>query len=255
MKGKILDKIIENKKVEVKIMKKKFPLDSFKHKLKVSERNFKKALSKNKLCLIAEIKRSSPSKNITQKRFDIKKIMKVYNKYADAVSVLTDKKFFGGSLSDLKVASELTNLPILRKDFIVDEYQIYESRFYNADAILLIASVLSIGQINRFIDIAESCSMECLVEAHTEEELDRILNSNADIIGINNRNLDTLKIDTETTLRLAGKVPEGKIIVSESGITSKEYARKISGKVNAILVGSLFMNSKNLEKEICSLIK
>ncbi len=251
----MLKEIIENKRKEVEISKKNLPLDSFKAKLKNSKRDFKAALSKNGLALIAEFKRKSPSKNIKEKDFDMREIITVYNKYANAISVLTDKKFFNGSLMDLEEASKITSLPLLRKDFIIDEYQIYESRMHNADAILLIVSVLSDSQIKKFMEIAKKCGMASIVEVHTEQELKRALNCNAEIIGINNRNLDTLEIDTETTLRLAEKIPKGKIIISESGISSRNYVEKIRNKVNAILVGSYFMNSKNIEKSIIALIK
>src|SRR3989338_6756649 len=178
----MLKEIIENKRKEVEISKKNFPLDSFKPKLKNSKRDFKEALSKNGLALIAEFKRKSPSKNIKEKDFDIKEIIGIYNKYASAISVLTDKKFFNGSLMDLEEASRLTKLPLLRKDFIIDEYQIYESRRHNADAILLIVSILSDHQIKKFIKIAKDYSMNCIVEAHTEGELSRALECNAEII-------------------------------------------------------------------------
>src|SRR3989344_3109295 len=251
----MLKKIIENKRKEVNLAKKSIPLDSFKSKIINSNRNFKKAVLKNKLSLIAEFKRKSPSKNIQEKEFDIKKIINIYNQYADAISVLTNEKFFNGSLDDMKAVSNLTSLPILRKDFIIDKYQIYEARLYNADAILLIASILSLEQINDFIDIAKSFEMNCLVEIHNEQELNKILHSKAEIIGINNRNLDTLKIDLNTTLRLSDKIPSNKIIVSECGIKYNDYVNKIKNKVNAILVGSAFMNSNNIENEIIRLTK
>ncbi|MEK6876396.1 MAG: indole-3-glycerol phosphate synthase TrpC, partial [Nanoarchaeota archaeon] len=224
-------------------------------KLKVSKRNFKAALLKNGLALIAEFKRKSPSKNIKEKDFDMREIIGIYDKYASAISVLTDKKFFNGSPMDLEEASKLTNLPLLRKDFIVDEYQIYESRMCNADAVLLIVSILTHEEIKKFMKIAKRYNMDCIVEVHTEEELSRALSCNAEIIGINNRDLDTLKIDIGTTLRLAEKIPKNKIIISESGISSRDYVEKIRNKVNAILVGSHFMNSKNVEKGIIALIK
>lgn len=251
----MLSKIIENKRKEIEKGKRIMPLSSFKAKLRNAERDFKKAISNNKLNLIAEIKRKSPSQNTNKNKFDIRKILDIYNKHADAISVLTDKKFFGGDLQDISIASKLTRLPILRKDFILDEYQIYQSRFYNADAILLIASILSKEKLDSFIRIAKSYGMCCLVEVHTKRELDKVLDTNASVIGINNRNLNRLEIDTDTTLNLMDKVPNGKIIVSESGITSKEYVAKIKGKVSAILVGTLFMNSKKLEEEVLSLIK
>ncbi|MBI1935914.1 indole-3-glycerol phosphate synthase TrpC [Candidatus Woesearchaeota archaeon] len=251
----MLKQIIENKKVEIEISKRNNPLSNFQPKLKKSTRDFKKAISKDKLNLIAEFKIGSPSRNINEKQFEIKNIIKIYDGYADAVSVLTDNKFFSGSLDDMNKISKLTALPILRKDFIIDEYQIYESRLHNADAILLIASILDLNKINHFIGIAKSLKMDCIVEVHTEEELDMVLKSKAEIIGINNRNLDTLEMDLDTTLRLAGKIQKGMIIVGESGIKSRDYVEKIKDKVNAILVGSFFMNSGNIEKEILTLIQ
>ena len=251
----MIKEIIENKRKEVEANKKNMPLDSFKGKIKLSERDFKAAISKNKLNLIAEFKKSSPSKNIVKKEFNLKETISVYNKYADAISILTDKKYFNGSLEDLREASALTSLPLLRKDFIIDEYQIYEARHNNANAILLIASILKNEEIKRFIAVAKKYHMACIVEAHTEEELNRALECNAEIIGINNRNLHTLEIDTNTTLRLAEKIPENKVIISESGISSNEYIKKIKNKVNAILVGSHFMNSQSIEESIKTLIK
>mgnify|MGYP001575371893 CR=1 FL=1 len=258
----MLNKIIENKKREVELAKKNFPLSRFKNKLEKSSRNFKEALLRKKLSLIAEIKRVSPSQNVISQKnalsFSPKRffeIIKIYNRYADAISVLTDKKFFSGSLEDLRNVSRMTNLPVLRKEFIIDEYQIYEARLYGADAVLLIASVLPQEQINDFIAIAGSLNMECLVEVNNSEELQKVLGSEANIIGINNRNLNTLEIDMNTTPELLKKIPKSKIIVSESGITNKDYLRKIEGKVNAILVGALFMNSTRLEEEISSLIQ
>ncbi len=251
----MLDKIIDNKKKEVECSKKNFPLYGFKNKLESSSRDFREALSRGKLNLIAEIKRRSPSQKRAFNKFNIKNTIKIYNKYADAISVLTDAKYFDGCLGDLRLASKLTKLPLLRKDFIIDEYQIYESRLYNANAILLIASLLSPHQIKNFIEIAVRYNMDCIVEVSNENGLKKALSSGADIIGINNRNLDTLEIDTGTTLRLAGKIPKDKIIVSESGIASKDYISKIKNQVNAVLIGTLFMESKNIEKEILSIIK
>ncbi|MEK6949413.1 MAG: indole-3-glycerol phosphate synthase TrpC [Nanoarchaeota archaeon] len=251
----MLKEIIENKRKEVELSKKIMPLDSFRSKIKPSERDFKAAISKNKLNLIAEFKKSSPSKNIAKKDFDMGEIIALYNKYADAISVLTDKKYFNGSLEDLRKASAMTKLPLLRKDFIIDEYQIYEARRNNADAVLLIVSILSNDEIKKFIAVAKKYRMACIVEVHAEEELGRALNCGAEIIGINNRNLKTLEIDDSTTLNLAEKIPKNKIIISESGISSNEYVKKIKNKVNAILVGHHFMNSQNIEESIKTLIK
>ena len=251
----MLKQIIGNKRKEVESARKSMPLDNFKPKIQKSTRDFKKSLSQNKLNLIAEFKRKSPSGNIKGNEFNTERILNIYNKHADAISILTDNKFFSGSLEDMKEVSNSTKLPILRKDFIIDEYQIYEARSYNADAILLIASILSLEEINDFIDIAKSMNMNCLVEVHNEKELSKVLDSKAEIIGINNRNLDTLEIDLNTTLSLMDKIPSGKLIVSESGISNNQYIKKIKNKVNAILVGSAFINSNNIENEIIQLLK
>jgi len=251
----MIAKIIENKRKEVEQNKKYLPLDILKYKLSDSTLDFKKAISQNKMNLIAEIKRKSPSDNIKKKKIKLRYFVELYNKYADAISVLTDKKFFDGRLADMKKVEELSNLPVLRKDFIVDKYQVYESRFYGADAILLIAAVLSGEEIDNFISIARGYDMDCIVEVHNEAELNKVMDTKANIIGINNRNLDTLKINTNTTLKLIDKIPKDKIIISESGISSNSYVKKLSGKADAILVGTLFMKSKNPEQEIKALIK
>lgn len=245
----MLKEIIENKRKEIEKSKRKFPLSSFKSKLKKSDRDFEKAIS-GRLRLIAEVKKASPSEGIIRTDFNIKQIIEIYDKYADAISVLTDKKFFSGDLKNIKEAKRYTDKPILRKDFIIDEYQIYESRHYGADAILLIASALTEKQIDKFIGIAKKYSMDCLVEVRTMAELDKVLRTRADIIGINNRNLDTLKINLNTTLRLADKIPKNKIIVSESGFKSKKDIEKLKGKVNAFLIGTAFMKSRDIEGKI-----
>ncbi len=250
----MLQKIISQKEQEVESAKKRFPLPRFKKEIVKSSRDFAGALSKGRMCLIAEIKRRSPSENALNENLDIAGIVGIYNRHADAISVLTDKNFFNGSLEDMKAVARLTHLPVLRKDFIIDEYQLFEARFYGADAVLLIASVLEERQLEKFIGISRSLGMEPLVEVHNEDDLRKALGSKASVIGINNRDLATLKVDTGTTLRLYSKLPPGKIIVSESGITSGDYVRKLEGKANAVLVGTLFMRSKDPEQEICALM-
>ena len=255
----ILDEIIKNKKREVKRRKRVIPLASFKSKLKNSDRDFKKAL-RGGLNLIAEIKKGSPSKGIINKNFNLEETAKLYqkNKNVKAISVLTDLHFFLTGSHSLIETRKLTKKPLLRKDFIIDEYQIYESRRIGADAILLIASVLKKQKIKTFIDIAKKYKMDCLVEVHNEKELKK-LPDNVEIIGINNRNLDTFKVDLNTTLNLIQKIPKNKIIVSESGInTNKDIKRlknKVKGKVNAVLIGTSIMKSKDKNKKIDELMK
>ncbi|MBU0628345.1 MAG: indole-3-glycerol phosphate synthase TrpC, partial [Nanoarchaeota archaeon] len=235
----ILDKIVNQKKKEVQKRKKRLPLTRLKPLLKNSDSDFKKALSKG-FSLIAEIKKGSPSEGIINNRFNLEEIAKIYqkNKHVKAISVLTDKKFFFMGPTCLIETRKLTNKPLLRKDFIIDEYQVYESRFYGADAILLIAAILSQNQINKFIEIAKKYKMRCLVEVHTEQELKKVLKTKAELIGINNRNLDTLKVDLNTTIALAKKIKKNQIIVTESGYNSKKEIKTVKNKVNAALIGT-----------------
>lgn len=250
----ILDKIIQHKKEEIAKSKQEKPLSCFVNGLNPSGRDFKKAISKNGINLIAELKKKSPSSDVIRKNFDIDQIIKIYNKYASAISVLTDEHFFAGSLENLKKVRTLSNLPLLRKDFIIDEYQIYEARDAGADGILLIASVLSKEQIDSFIKVAKKYKMASLVEIRNAKELKKVLPTNVEIIGINNRNLENFKIDIATTLNLAKYIPTDKVVISESGI--KDYGDIINfdGMVNAVLVGTSLLNSNNIEHAIKNLL-
>ncbi len=251
----ILDEIIKNKEREVRRRKKVLPLVRFKSRLKRSDRNFKKAISRP-LSLIAEIKKGSPSKGMINKNFSLEKTARIYqkNRKVNAISVLTDLHFFFTGPHALTEARKLTKKPLLRKDFIIDEYQVYESRRVGADAILLIASVLTKQKIESFIKIAKRYNMDCLVEIHNEKELKK-LPTNVEIIGINNRNLDTLKIDLNTTLNLINKIPRNKITVSESGFNTSKDIKKVKSKANAVLIGTSIMKSKDKNKKINELMK
>lgn len=225
--------------------------------IKKSTRSFFDALNKkNGRALIAEVKFASPSKGLIYKgkvgAETAVKIAKIYEKNgASAISVLTDEKYFKGNFEYLKKIKEATKkVPILCKDFIVSEYQIFKAREYGADAILLIAKLLSETQLKQFLKVARDLGMECLVEVHDEEELLKVLKTDAKIIGINNRNLSNFTIDLETTNRLVKMIPKDKIIVAESGISSREDLKKLDSRVNAILVGSALMSSKNITKKI-----
>ena len=248
----ILDKIIEHKKQEVAQRKREVPLSAFINKLKKSERDFANAIKHkdDKINIIAEIKFASPSEGTIRKDADVRGIAGIYDKYVSAISVLTDEKFFSGNLKFIEIAKEASSLPILGKEFIIDEYQIYELRRYGADAVLLIASVLTVQKIKKFISIADSLKMNCIVEVHNENELKKALAANAQIIGINNRNLRTFRVDLNTTLALAKKIPKGKIIISESGINKIEDFDKLRGKVDAVLVGTALMKEKDIEAKI-----
>lgn len=250
----ILSKIIKYKKKEIAKNKKGKPLSGFVNELKPSRRDFKKAISQKGINLIAELKKMSPSAGVINKNFDIEQIIKIYNKYASAISVVTDKHFFGGSLDNLKKAKTLSNLPLLRKDFIIDEYQIYEARSAGADAILLIASVLPQEKISNFIKLAKKYKMSSLVEIHNIKELKKVLIAKAEIIGINNRNLKNFKINLGTTLNLAKYIPGNKIIVAESGIQNYGDIVNFNNNVNAVLAGTSILKNNNIEHNIKNLL-
>ena len=251
----ILDEIIRKKKEEVRKNKINLPLNRFKSLLKISDRDFKGAVSSG-FNLIAEIKKGSPSKGIINKDFDMLGTAEIYqrNKNVRAVSVLTDYRYFYMAPTCLKEVKKIIKKPLLRKDFIIDSYQVYESRYLGADAILLIARILSKEKMKNLIKLAKKYKMDCLVEIHDEKELKK-LPDNVEIIGINNRNLDSLKVDLKTTLNLIEKISPGKIIVSESGYNTKEDIKKVKDKVNAVLIGTSILKSKNIDKKINELMK
>lgn len=254
----ILDQIIQHKQKEVEILKNKFwsnqtDKNTYISQIQKSEISFLNVLQNSERKwpkLIAEVKKGSPSQGLIRADFNIVEIVKLYDTYADAMSILTDEKFFLGSLENLKIARSLTQKPLLRKDFILDEFQIYEARLAGADTVLLLASILNSEKIQFFLDLIRSLGMEALVEVHTETELKEVLKTSTQIIGINNRNLKDFSIDLENSNRLAQLIPAGKIIVSESGIKTKSDIRKISSNVDAILVGTAISKSLNLEKKI-----
>ncbi|MCK5451088.1 MAG: indole-3-glycerol phosphate synthase TrpC [Candidatus Omnitrophica bacterium] len=256
----ILSKIIEAKKREVEKLQKKISFSEMKEKAEALYINstFKKNISrKGHINLIAEIKKSSPSQGVIRANFDPLQIALTY--YAagtSAISVLTDERFFDGKIEYLKMLKERITLPLLRKDFIIDEYQVYESAACGADAILLIANILTRDELNRYYSIAKSLRMDVLVETHNEEEVEKALSSPAAIIGINNRNLTSFEVDISVTQRLLHLIPEHKIIVSESGIRTYEQIMFLKSLgVNAVLIGETFMRAKNIGEKVRELIQ
>ena len=243
----ILQEIVAHKKTELEKLKSIRPLAIFKPKIEISTRDFKQAVSGG-FSLIAEVKMASPSAGVIAE-LDPISLAKIYDAHADAISVITDKKFFKGSINFLPDIQKNTSVPLLRKDFIIDKYQIYESRYYGADAILLIASILTIQQLDQFIETAGSLGMDCLVEIHNKEELDKVLETKTKIIGINNRDLKTFKVDLNTTLSLLRFIPEDKIVVSESGISTGNIDQ-LKDKVDAVLIGSSIVRSSDIESEL-----
>jgi len=255
----LLQEIIEYKKEEVRLRKKQFSLAFLEEEISLREHyvNFEAALSgKKRLKLIAEIKKASPAKGVIKDKYNPLDIAKSYEEYgADCLSVLTDGKYFQGDIDHLQQIRSFVGLPILRKDFILEEYQIKESAACGADAILLIASVLPEEKITRFLKICEKLKMSALLEVHTEEDVKKVLKTNAPIIGINNRNLDTLQVNLDVTESLIKLIPDDRIVVSESGIKSQievEWLEAIG--VDAILVGESLLKSKNLKEKIDELM-
>lgn len=254
----ILLQIVGQKKIEVQTRKKKHPIDEFLNNLSPSNRDFAAAIQIKGTSLIAEIKKTSPSAGkVHIKNFDPVAIAQKYERAgASAISVLCDENFFQGNLSYMKKVAEKTfKTPILCKDFIIDEYQIYEARKYGADAILLIATILTSKQISKYIKIAKSLNMAAICEVHTLEELEKVLKTPAEIIGINNRDLKTFKIDVATTSKIAGHIPAGKIVVSESGFSNKDDLQKLPKNVDAILVGTALMKGGKVDEFVVKKIK
>jgi indole-3-glycerol phosphate synthase len=208
-------------------------------------RNFRAALIQSSPAIISEIKKASPSKGVLSEDFDPAVIARLYSSGgASALSVLTDREFFKGSLDDLAAARNAADLPVLRKDFTIDEVHVIEAAAHGADAILLIAALLDEAAMRRFRELAAHYGMAALVEVHGEEELYRALASGAEIIGVNNRNLHTFEVTLETSLRLGEKIPAGVVKVTESGIHSSADVKKLSG-FDAFLVGEHLMKSSD----------
>jgi indole-3-glycerol phosphate synthase len=212
-----------------------------------SRRSFINALVNSEPAVIAEIKKASPSKGLLQPDFNPAAIARLYERGGAAcLSVLTDTHYFQGSGEDLRQAREATALPALRKDFTVDPIQIYEAAALDADAILLIAAVLTETQLRTFRELAEQLQLAALVEVHDEEELARALDSGATLIGVNNRNLHTFEVTLDTSLRLAEKIPPGKLRVSESGIFTHSDIDLLRGAgFQAFLVGESLMKASD----------
>ncbi len=216
------------------------------------EFEFEKALKKDSLSFICECKKASPSKGLIAKDFPYLEIAKEYEEMgADAISVLTEPKWFLGKDSYLEEIKRAVSLPLLRKDFTVDEYMIYEAKLLGASSVLLICSVLSEEEIKKYIKIADSLGMSALVEAHDENEVSAALSAGARIIGVNNRNLKDFTVDTENSRRLRSLIPPDVIFVSESGVRNKEDIQKlISIGADAVLIGETLMRADNKKEKL-----
>jgi len=214
---------------------------------------FHKAISRpGEINLIAEIKKASPSAGLIREDFNAVKIAETYVKNgAAAISVLTEDKFFLGKFAYLAKVSDNSKLPVLMKDFIIHEFQIYEGLFYGASAVLLIVAMLSDYQLKELMQIAHRLGLDCLVEVHDDVELKRAVKAGAEIIGINNRNLQTLKVDLNNCLKLIPKVPKGIVIVAESGLKTHEDIQRVKNAgAHAVLIGETFMRSPDIASKM-----
>ncbi|MDD3013045.1 MAG: indole-3-glycerol phosphate synthase TrpC [Candidatus Gastranaerophilales bacterium] len=258
-----LDKIIAYKEMEVQKQKIELDLNELKNicrKLTSSKsliEKLKLASSRNKLALIAEVKKASPSKGLIRKDFDPVAIALAYqNAGASSISVLTDEKFFQGSIQYLKAVRNTLDLPILRKDFIIDPYQIYQTRAIGADIILLIASALTPEKLKEFYILSRKIGLEVLLEVHDKQELDLALSIGAEIIGINNRNLETFEVSIQNTLNLIKDIDLlNKFIISESGISAYSDIITLKNKgISGVLIGESFMKQENIEIAVHNLM-
>lgn len=256
----ILKEILKKKKERLDEAKRRTSFAELKSRLCEIKppRNFESAIKRqgSKIKLIAELKKASPSKGLIRKNFEPARIASIYEtKGANAISVLTEEDYFQGHLSYISVAKQAAALPALRKDFIFDEYQIYEARANQADAILLMASVLEGGQAGEYLCLAHETGLSVLFEVHNEDELETALLIKAPIIGINNRDLKTLKIDLSTTFRLKTQIPAGIIVVAESGIKERADVELLeNANIDAMLIGTALMSSEDIGGKIEELL-
>ncbi len=245
----ILDKIVEKKKLQIEQEKKEISLNQMMELAKTEReiRDFEGALRIDDIAVISEIKKASPSKGIIKEDFDPVETAIEYEKSPfNAISVLTEKDYFLGDDSFIEKVKAVTTKPVLRKDFIIDEYQIYQSKVIGADCILLIARILK-GKLKSFYDLATSLGLHVLVEVHGEEEVKETLETGAKMIGINNRNLETFEVDLCQTEKVMKLIPKDKIIVSESGIRDNSDVEYLKGiGVGAVLVGETLMRGNTI---------
>jgi indole-3-glycerol phosphate synthase/phosphoribosylanthranilate isomerase len=245
----ILDNIVANRRIEIEALKKDMPLSSFINELKPTSKDMYAALRRTKdkpeAGFILECKKASPSKGLIRPDFDVKAICQTYDKYAAAMSVLTDKKFFEGDFGYLKLVTDTVSCPVLNKDFFFDTYQVYLARYYGADAILLMLSVLSDEEYLELASVAKQYNLAILTEISTTDERDRAIVLNAKMIGINNRNLRDLSTDVSRTFEFAPTLPHDSIVISESGINNNLQVRELAPAVDGFLVGSSLMEMNN----------
>lgn len=258
-----LDKIYTTRYKRIKALKKEIPIEYLKESIlsevmkRGKKRSFKEALLQPGISIIGEIKKASPSKGILNEHLNPIQVAYLYEKYGvRAISVLTEPDYFLGDYDVLYKVSQVSKLPILNKDFIFDPWQVYKAKSIGADAILLIAIMLEKEILKELYTLAYDLGMDVLLEIHDEEDLEKALAIDANIIGINNRSLHSFHVDIETTLRLSKHIPKDKLIVSESGIKNEEELILLgSKKVNGVLIGESFVTAKNVEATIKDFVK
>lgn len=245
----ILKKIVAQKKLRLKEQKKMTSLEEMiELAAKASDKpKFSEALIKDGLSIVGEVKKASPSKGLIKADFDPVALAKEYECCVDAVSVLTEEDFFMGSPEYLKAIADEIKIPVLRKDFIIEPYQIFEAKVLGASAVLLIVAILTESELKYLLETIHSLGMEALVETHDLGEAQKAVQSGARIIGINNRDLNTFNVNLDTTIEVAAALPEGTIMVSESGFHSARDIEHIKGSgASAVLVGESFMRSDDM---------
>jgi indole-3-glycerol phosphate synthase len=254
----ILQKIVENKREEVAKQKEILPLGELRQMLadQPPTLDFGGAIRSRSCAVIAEVKRSSPSKGRIREDFDPVEIARIYEENgAAAISILTERRFFEGHAAYVPQIRRSVKLPLLRKDFIIDSYQISETRVLGADALLLIARILEQGQLREFLGLASELGLAALVEVHDETDLEKAVSSGSTIVGINNRDLGTFRTDLETSIRLARRVPKGVSVVSESGISSRgDIERLMDAGIHGFLVGESLMREKDIGTKLRELL-
>jgi indole-3-glycerol phosphate synthase len=260
----ILDEIVQSKRESLKRRKRETPLRELKQRcaaMRRKPRDLALALRGGNIKLIAEVKKASPSKGVINADIDPVKLATTYAANgAAAISVLTEEKYFNGSIDYLEAIrnafdAEKIRVPLLRKDFIFEPYQIYESRAYGADALLLIAAILDDDNLIKLINLSYTLGMKCLVEAHDEREIGRAIDCGAVIIGINNRNLKTFEVDLKTTGRLRPLIPDDRIVVSESGVKGRSDVERLRAwRVDAMLVGETLSAAKDVAQKMKELL-
>ena len=257
----ILDQIVADNRLDLEARKRSFPLAELQRVAleQPPPLDFASALRGDRIQLIAEVKKASPSRGTICPDFNPVEIAQIYaSNGASAISVLTEARYFQGNLNhlkDIRTALGDERLPLLRKDFIYDPYQVYESRAYGADSLLLVVAILSSEQLEELLGLSHELNMSCLVEVHNEVELEIALKSGAQVIGINNRDLSTFIVDLTTTERLRPLIPQDRIVVSESGIKDRSDIEKLrEWRVDAVLIGESLMSAPNIANKMKELL-